>query len=363
METFSVLIPDGEAPHALPVVRCLGAVPGITIHVGSARRDVKLRHSRHVSSFHLLPKRREATWLDQLCDLARATRVDLILPVHEPTVRLAVLWKERLREVCTLAPMPDLENFDRAVDKGQLAHLMKHAGIPHPHTLDCNGELEEALKQIGFSFPAIVKACRGSFGRQVYEVPSAEALFALLEKTAGDVHEYIAQPYIDGYDIDASVLCQEGRVLAWTMQRERLAIPDSFEPPLVVEFFHDDPALSQVRRLMEQLRWTGVAHIDMRYDEADQQIKVLEINARFWGSLLGSLTAGINFPYLACQIALGASPAIPISSPGLYFGRGITGRVRSEEALPYSWRRGNLPYILADPMPEVLSWWKGRAGN
>jgi predicted ATP-grasp superfamily ATP-dependent carboligase len=57
--------------------------------------------------------------------------------------------------------------------------------------------------------------------------------------------------------------------------------------------------------LISELGWSGVANIDMRFDARHHMPLVLELNGRYWLSLLGSLNAGVNFPLLACEICLG----------------------------------------------------------
>ncbi len=45
---------------------------------------------------------------------------------------------------------------------------------------------------------------------------------------------------------------------------------------------------------MKNLHWNRIAHIDLRYD-IDGNLYIIEVNPRFWESLLASLSAGINF--------------------------------------------------------------------
>jgi hypothetical protein len=86
----------------------------------------------------------------------------------------------------------------------------------------------------------------------------------------------------------------------------------------------------------------------------------LEINARFWGSLRGSLLAGVSFPYLACLAALN----IPFPMPDYE----LVCYIHPQTALRYTImrfmgnRRGGdfafhetgLKFLLADPLAEAI---------
>jgi hypothetical protein len=101
------------------------------------------------------------------------------------------------------------------------------------------------------------------------------------------------------------VLCREGRILAATAQHAITASLTPFGSPIGIEFGDDPPAMNIAERLIRELGWSGVANIDMRFDALREIPLVLEINGRYWFSLLGSLNAGINFPLLACEMCLG----------------------------------------------------------
>jgi len=44
--------------------------------------------------------------------------------------------------------------------------------------------------------------------------------------------------------------------------------------------------------------------IEFKWDSRDNTPKLIEINPKFWGTLALSIEAGVDFPALACQLAL-----------------------------------------------------------
>ena len=109
---------------------------------------------------------------------------------------------------------------------------------------------------------------------------------------------------------------------------------------------------------MKKLNWSGIANIDLRYDELENNYKILEINPRFWGSVIGSLAAGINFPYLTCLTALGQTFEKPeyknifYAKPQISLNMLVKKFVNNDHTLPEKYKTGLL-YSLTDPMPEV----------
>ena len=116
--------------------------------------------------------------------------------------------------------------------------------------------------------------------------------------------------------------------------------------------------LDVVARMVAAFNWNGVAHVDLR-DVVDGHIEIIEVNPRFWGSVLGSLHAGINFPDLACQAGLGvavgaysyalrqyAGGSAALQSWTDLFRRQATNGVRLSDTA--------LAHVVKDPWPHVL---------
>jgi len=48
--------------------------------------------------------------------------------------------------------------------------------------------------------------------------------------------------------------------------------------------------------------------VEFKQDNRDGSLRLMEINGRFWGSLQLAIDAGVDFPSLAADLAVGARP-------------------------------------------------------
>jgi predicted ATP-grasp superfamily ATP-dependent carboligase len=302
-ETITVLIPDGESELALPVLRCLGEMKNVRTCILSNDPWVRVRFSRHTNQFFIYPKEEgEERRLAVINDILKYKKIDVILPIDEPTIRLLSVHKETLLKQTSVVHLPLTDTFDVASNKWLLAEWLIKNRIPHPPTLlYCRDEsFEKAIS--GFSFPVLIKPVRGSGGTGIKYFEDRKALY-LYFKSHSDNVDYIVQSFIRGYDIDCSVLCSDGEVMASTIQK-KIVNSLSFGPSGSVDFFYDSCTYNVVKEVVKKLNWSGIVHFDLRYDDMDGQVKVIEMNPRYWASILGSLVAGVNFPYLACLTGL-----------------------------------------------------------
>ncbi len=52
------------------------------------------------------------------------------------------------------------------------------------------------------------------------------------------------------------------------------------------------------------LKWHGPAQVEFKRDTRDGSMKIIDVNSRYWGTLDVSIQAGVNFPLLACRMAM-----------------------------------------------------------
>ncbi|MEH6680675.1 MAG: ATP-grasp domain-containing protein [Sediminicola sp.] len=357
MSCISVLIPDGESAFALPVLQCLAVQKDVKIYAISSNPRSRIRYSRHLSGFFLFKGGENLgnAWLSFVKVVLLQENIDVLLPVDESTIRYISSNRDIFKGITSLAPLPDVGSFDIAVNKWTLAQWVNERAIPCPLTLDCSEERNVDEDIIAINFPVLLKPKQGSGGKGIEFYDCLESLFLRFSKSA-DTDKFILQSFIHGYDIDCSVLCKEGEVLAHTVQKRPEMGNGRFTPAPNIDFLENQEVLSLVKEVVRTLNWNGVVHFDLRYDESENRVKIIEMNCRFWASITGSLGAGVNFPYLSCLVAKN----IPFESPDYQQNRfvnaGTALKIKCKDWFGMNksmefYDRSSLEFILRDPIP------------
>jgi biotin carboxylase len=365
---FTVLIPDAESGHALPVIRCLSEVKGIVVHTLSKDPKASLKYSFRSKSFRVAETdENNELRADFLINAIKRTNADIIFPVDEAAVNFFSKNIDRFKKIVALPPIPSVEVFQKSINKYLLAEFLASNNIPSPATIFAGKSTEFYSKLKNMQFPLLAKPAIGNGGigiRSLNSYEKAERFFR--EELNGKFGDYVAQEFINGFDIDCSILCREGEIIAYTIQRGIIPRARSFAAPGGIQFLKNDDLFDVVRKFVKQIKYNGIAHIDLRYDNLTKTYKILDVNARYWGSLTGSLLAGVNFPYLACLMAKGIPFEKPEFNNGFYTDhitatrkliRGIFHK--SDQKIRF--KETDYKYILKDPVAEIYNIFKRKA--
>ncbi|MDF3058833.1 MAG: ATP-grasp enzyme-like protein [Rariglobus sp.] len=350
-----VLVLDGETLHALRVVRSLSFNPRWRIHVlgrvGKRRLKPPIARSVHITAFHNLARRKKEgeEFIKRLLAVVERTGAKIIMPLRETTTLALIEHRAVLEPVARITPLPTAEAFTTATDKFLLARFMAAQGIPHPQTWDVSEAGSDSLR-----FPLLVKPRKRGGGNGIVKVGCRRELARVLASPGEDA--LYLQEFVEGADFGCSVLMEEGRLQAWTVQRGRDR-PKPYAPFSILQMKAHAKVLASTTALMTALGWSGVAHIDLRMDRRTGQPLILEINGRYWGSLMASLMTGVNFPDLACRITLGEA-VLPPAPAEIRFSRWTQWLGDAMRLRPRAFRSQatDLRFFLNDPMPDVIIW-------
>lgn len=229
--------------------------------------------------------------LDQVGRICRSHAIDAVLGAdYDTALLLAARASDAGIPACAVARPATLETFN---NKWNLTRLMDHIGLPCPQS--CYVADERALLATTLDFPIITKPLDlwASVGFQVHS-SHAQLAATLARRQLSASFPLIAQSFVPGCDAGASFLASRGRLRACSVFHHRRRGRR--------EFKHEPRVRSYLETFVAATGYSGVGHIDLRYDQVRDEYKILELNPRFWASLLYAAHAGINYPDLLVRL-------------------------------------------------------------
>ncbi|MFD2203314.1 ATP-grasp domain-containing protein [Shivajiella indica] len=315
-----VLIPDGESGHAIAVAQSLLLNEEVELYIMAQKKNPPSKFLKGCKAFKWIETTDEKSYLESILKFAFVHKVNIILPIDEASGKVFSQYKDYVEKFIPIIPLPELETFHLVTNKRLLAEFCIKNEIPVPMSWklsEFNKELQVNDVQL---FPTIIKPECGNGGKNIQLIKSKEEYLEIdFESLNKDFGDYFVQEFIEGYDIDMSVLCMNGQIKAYTIQKALLGRKSKFAAAAGIEFLENNELKKVVEKLMLQLCYSGIAHLDLRFDKKTNEYKLIEINSRFWGSLLGSTKAGVNFPYLCCKVRFNEEFEIPKYSKNRYF--------------------------------------------
>ena len=310
---MSALLTPGDLRSALAVTRSLGR-RGVKVTVADEGGKSLAGTSRYCQASVRVPSaaRSGEAFVSAIRQEVVRGKHRVVIPADDISLSLIAQARSEF-EGLTALPFPDYETVQTAHDKGALTALAAEAAIPVPRTVILRGpaDLEGAINHVGF--PAVVKARVSRFlhggqwrtGGAVHYVRTAAELDDAFRAVHAVVPCPLVQEHIPGDGRGVFVLMNRGRLRAAFAHRRLREKPPSGGVSVLSESIGLDPKLLEhAERILEALKWHGVAMVEFKHDSRDGVTKLLEINGRFWGSLQLAVDSGVDFPYLLYRLAV-----------------------------------------------------------
>ena len=313
---MKVLVTEAERRNALAMIRALSK-RSCEVHAAG--------HSRFSQSFFSNACSRSLLYPDPASEPKRFIHFlvttlgvggyDVLLPAHDFTTIAISRYQQQLQGKVSLV-VPPHPSCELARDKSKISSLAEELGLAIPKTF-CPKSLDEAVQVAErVPFPCVLKPRKGVGAKGVRYLSSRQALISCYseskeylaapgaEGTVYDVTYPIIQEFIPGETHDLCFLFRKGEPRALLTQRRLKTYPAQGGRSILVETT-DEPELIRIGQvLLEELAWHGPGQLEFRMDRRDGKPKLIEMNTRFWGSVDLSIQAGIDFPFLACRLAL-----------------------------------------------------------
>lgn len=314
-----------------------GALGTVAVARSLGRRGIPvcfLNHDHPIASFSRYV-RRTITWpgpeapdaLASLLEIIRQQQMEgwVLFVCGDLELRFASQNYARLASMLRLT-CPPWEIARWAYDKHLTYQRAGEIGLDVPwsyHPRDCDD-----AARIDCRFPVILKPTvreqQNAFTRaKAWRVDDRTSLISRYQEAAAMVGEsnIILQELIPGdgqQQFSFAAICKNGVSVASLVARRTRQYPVDFGYTSTFVESIDAPDVECAgRRIVEAMQLTGLVEVEFKLDPRDNRLKLLDINARPWTWIgLGSHT-GVDFPWLAWQLACEQDIAPAKGRPGV----------------------------------------------
>lgn len=314
-----ILVTDSDNRSALAATRALGKRGHIVVTAGD-RHPSLASVSKYSTGFETYTSPYEAPerFVTDICSIVQKREIEVVLPMTEITTLLVTEHQNRL-PTHVRVPFAPISVVSAASNKAHVIRLAEKIGVPIPRTeiLERSADLRDVAGRL--TYPAVIKPARsrvwtGSrwLSTSVSYAATSSELQSKMLQMPEELFPVLLQERIEGPGVGIFMCYDEKGVVATFSHRRLREKPPSGGVSVLSESIAVDPrAQAHASRLLEHLGWRGVAMVEFKQDTRDGELKLMEINGRFWGSLQLAIDAGVDFPNLVIDLLQGKRPATP----------------------------------------------------
>jgi len=292
---MKVFITDAENKHTLAAVRSLGK-KGVYTIAGSSIKHAQSFYSKYCKERVVYPNPKNGEkFVNYLLNFLKESEIDVLLPIGYTVTTILSKFKNNFSPYVGI-PIANYEVMKIASDKNETIKLAQSIGIKTPKTIFVDEQ--KVVNESDLNFPVVIKGVVES-GHICY----ANSYKELLTKLENNQNSLL-QEYIPGEGYGFFGLFNHGEPRAIFMHKRIREYPITGGPSTVAESIYDPKLKNAGLKILKELNWHGVAMVEFKKDSRDGEFKLMEINPKFWGSLDLAIASGVDFPYLACKMAV-----------------------------------------------------------
>lgn len=325
MKTETVIVLNGSYHNSLTIVHSL-ARRGIPVIVGDKNRGIKSYFGEAMLSrygahrfLYPSPDNSPKNFIKRINEVSKKYKANVLFPVGANTYVTVSAFRDYLsKEIMFVLADDDL--IRKAHDKYQCLKFAESIGVCIPKTVLLR-DINDGKSIENFGCPLVVKPRKGAgnFGVQIIDNVdqlmrlkrniNAESSDATLSKKKNsliyDDSDPIVQEFIEGPVFDACAIVDHGKIKAILTQERLKTLPPSGGYGVMNRTIYIPEIKEMAEHLLKSMNWHGLAQVEFKYDPKTDTYRLMEINPKFWGTLAISVAAGVDFPYMAYQMATG----------------------------------------------------------
>lgn len=217
-------------------------------------------------------------YIDNLLRICSVDHIDLLIPTIDTDLLVLSENKKKFEEIGTRVMISAPDKIRICRDKNNTSQFFEDCGLHAPMPVN-------DWKEYKAGYPAFIKPKDGSSSINAFKVENEEEL----EVYAGQVDDYIVQPFVSGHEYTIDIFCDWYGNPVTIVPRERLQVRAGEVLKTRIEL--DQNMIEESRELCKAFKPCGPMTVQLIRDDAGTDW-FIEINPRFGGGAPLSMKAG-----------------------------------------------------------------------
>ena len=250
---------------------------------------------------------KDPRYIDNLLSICADDHIDLLIPTIDTDLLVLSENQKKFEAIGTKVMISAPDKIRICRDKNNTSQFFVDCGLHAPMPVN-------DWKEYKSGYPAFIKPKDGSSSINAFKVENQEEL----EVYAGQVEDYIVQPFVSGHEYTIDIFCDwEGEPIS-IVPRERLQVRAG--EVLKTQICMDKTMIEESKALCKAFKPCGPMTVQLIRDEAGNDWYI-EINPRFGGGAPLSMKAGARSAEAILKLLDGEEIKEPELADGAIYSR------------------------------------------
>jgi predicted ATP-grasp superfamily ATP-dependent carboligase len=285
-----ILLTDGHYKHALGLARHLSSCGWQVWCVGNRYSENRFSRFFKYIPFDPCEEDQDVKFFQ---DILQRNSIDVLLPIGASSVIFFSALRSSFSQLTNVILAEHLDIL-QAFDKLSMAELSLKLGIKSPNTINV---LKWKSISCSWDDGFIIKS-RNEFKsgcKTKYFSSRKDGLDFIKSLDEETLNNLIVQERIDGRGEAFFGVYSKGRLLTGYTHSRIRETPLSGGSSTCAETTLDVDTFNSGKKILDELNWHGAAMVEFKRDLDTNELYLMEVNPKFWGSLELGISHGVDF--------------------------------------------------------------------
>jgi len=285
---MKVLLTDGGSKQTLGIVRSLGKLGYLVDCIGDSQSICGF--SKYLRKISYPLEKFNEKFILEFVDFIKKSDYDILIPIGGNSVQLISKYKKNLNKYVNIE-LADDEKINFCFNKLKLLNfaIENEINVPKIYNMEDINKIKNQIK-----YPVVIKEqSELSKIKPIYSNSFDELINILENRPTKEIP--IVQEYFRGTGIGFFTLYENGKLVRYFMHKRLRETPRTGGSSVSAISIYDSDIYNKGKKLLDNLKWHGVAMVEFKKNFETNEIKLIEVNPKFWGSHDLAIASGINF--------------------------------------------------------------------